>query len=158
MKWSGKSEQELRGGRITFLSVTDTHVVPMRNVQTWPKVSTRLDLLKRNRLNDLQIATRISRIPFIPLIYVAFRGRLLVFCECQWRHLIQSSSSDSGSPDERVIGRLLVFCECQWRHLVTVSGGSKRTGINNPSSTFSWGLTNSSNLVRSAGELTNSST
>jgi hypothetical protein len=42
--------------------VADTLVWPIRNFQSRQTVSTRLDLLY-----DLQIAMRISRVPFVPL-------------------------------------------------------------------------------------------
>jgi hypothetical protein len=42
--------------------VAESLVWPIRNFQSWQMVSTHLDLL-----NDLQIAMRISRVPFIPL-------------------------------------------------------------------------------------------
>jgi putative effector of murein hydrolase len=63
----------------------------MRNVQTWQKVSSLLDLL--NFLMDKQIATRISRIPFVPLIVATVKlviGRLVhVVMEVEyWRHLV----------------------------------------------------------------------
>jgi hypothetical protein len=63
----------LRLGSPTCPSVAYTLVLPMRNVQTWQTVSTRLDLL--NFLIDMQIATQISRIPFVPLIVATVSHR-----------------------------------------------------------------------------------
>jgi hypothetical protein len=53
-RFGEKNEQDLRSGSPTCPSAADTLVLPMRNVQTWQTVSTRLDLL--NFLIDMQIA------------------------------------------------------------------------------------------------------